>query len=381
MLLGVPPAAWMLCWCALILALMLAAGRRSETSQALHAYTFVLSIAGLGAALALGRVLLSFRRAPPLCLVLAVIVAGIFALVSMLPTPSWKTLPRELGRDVRRLAGSILGISISLALVLGTAAAFVTLKRLHASPRVGSPFASVNEFVKWHVQQARVPLPHSGQQAPVVIVRFHDYECRPCKELYEAYRPVRLKYERQAPGLVSWVERDFPLDSECNASVSGAFHPWACEAAVAVRVARQKGREGEMQEWLFKNQATLSPEKVLEAAHLRKSDDLYARELANVRADVALGQRFGVAGTPTLFVDDVRLVGALPAATLDGFIARQLESLSSGRRPTSAKISRGCEGRASNGCEAFRVLSLLGTGARTRGAEGSRPARGLRGSR
>ena len=46
------------------------------------------------------------------------------------------------------------------------------------------------------------------------------------------------------PGAVKVVLKDYPLNSECNANMTTMLHPAACDAAVAVRLARaaQRGR-------------------------------------------------------------------------------------------------------------------------------------------
>ena len=58
------------------------------------------------------------------------------------------------------------------------------------------------------------------------------------------YKPIFAKYDAEQPGAVRVVLKDYPLDSECNANVAnGGPHPSACEAAVAVRLAREHNRE------------------------------------------------------------------------------------------------------------------------------------------
>ena len=68
---------------------------------------------------------------------------------------------------------------------------------------------------------------------------------------------ILAKLQQQYPGKVLLVTRDFPLETECNTANVG--HLAACEAAVAVRLAREKGKAREMEEWLFANQDTMTP--------------------------------------------------------------------------------------------------------------------------
>ena len=94
--------------------------------------------------------------------------------------------------------------------------------------------------------------------AAVVVVKFNDYQCPPCRQTYMEYKPIFAKWEKQAPGKVKFMTKDFALERECNAAVSSDVHPAACEAAVAVRLAREKGKAEAMEEWIFANQPALT---------------------------------------------------------------------------------------------------------------------------
>ena len=100
----------------------------------------------------------------------------------------------------------------------------------------------------------------------VLVVKFNDYQCPPCRQTYMEYKPILAKWAKQAPGKVKFVTKDFALERECNSVVSTDVHPSACEAAVAVRLAREKGKAEAMEEWIFANQPTLTPDKVKEGA-------------------------------------------------------------------------------------------------------------------
>ena len=98
--------------------------------------------------------------------------------------------------------------------------------------------------------------------AQVVVVKFNDYQCPSCRQAYVEYRGIVAKYEREYAGRVKFVTLDFPLEAECNVA---SIHPAACEAAAAVRLARTKGRDVQMEEWLFARQPELTPDRVKEA--------------------------------------------------------------------------------------------------------------------
>jgi protein-disulfide isomerase len=78
-------------------------------------------------------------------------------------------------------------------------------------------------------------------------------------------------------------------------------------------MAREKSRakEVEMEEWLFANQTTFTPDSVQAAAQkiLGISDfaTQYTAKLADIRKDVADGAALGINSTPTLFINGVRV--------------------------------------------------------------------------
>ncbi len=126
-----------------------------------------------------------------------------------------------------------------------------------------------------------------------------------------------------------YVLKDYPLSSECNANVlGGGPHPSACEAAVAVRLARVHNREEQMIDWLFANQPQLTPPVVREAAHdigqVSDFDAKYASTLELVKGDIAFGHTLGVKSTPTFFINGVKIEGALPPQYFEQAIAYEL---------------------------------------------------------
>ena len=133
-----------------------------------------------------------------------------------------------------------------------------------AAPAPGA--AQVKEFEAWLAKQPREPIVAAADGAAVVIVKFNDYQCPPCRQTFMEYKPILAKWAKQAPGKVKFITKDFALERECNAGVSTDVHPAACDAAVAVRLAREKGKAEAMEEWLFANQPTLTPASVRQAA-------------------------------------------------------------------------------------------------------------------
>jgi protein-disulfide isomerase len=87
-----------------------------------------------------------------------------------------------------------------------------------------------------------------------------------------------------------------------------------------------------MADWLFSNQASLTRERVIEGlaevAQLTNFDARYDEVLEDVRADAALGQKVQITGTPTFFINGIRIASTLRPAYFDAAIAHELEKVS-----------------------------------------------------
>lgn len=150
-----------------------------------------------------------------------------------------------------------------------------------------------------------------AQSAPVTVVMFTDFQCPACS----ATHPVLEEVLKQYGGRVRLVVRDFPLE----------MHPWARKAAEAANAANAQGKFFEYINLLYRNQQALDvPSLKRYASELgldraRFDADLdggkYAAEVAR---DVADGKSYGITGTPSIFINGVRLLdlneGAMRAA-------------------------------------------------------------------
>jgi protein-disulfide isomerase len=174
--------------------------------------------------------------------------------------------------------------------------------------------------------QPRVDLGLPADGARVVVAKFNDFQCPACRQAYVAYKSIEQKYESEYPGQVAFVNVDYPLESECN---TGGIHGAACEAAVAVRLARERNRHKEMEAWLFDNQSTLTRDTVKTAlediAQVADFDAKYAAVLNDVRTDAQLGQKLQITGTPTFFINGIRIASTLRPSYFDAAIAYELK--------------------------------------------------------
>jgi protein-disulfide isomerase len=170
--------------------------------------------------------------------------------------------------------------------------------------------------------------------AAVVILKFNDYQCPGCGQTYRDYKPVLAKWAKQAPGKVKFTTKDYPLERECNAFIGQDLHSGACEAAVAVRLAREKGKGEAMEDWLYSNQPAMNPDTVKKAAAsvggVSDFETRYKGTLELVKADVAQGAQLKIGGTPTFFMNGIQLPG-LRGEFFDAAIAWELKRVSGGK--------------------------------------------------
>ena len=343
---GVPVAAGGAIWSALVLLLGVAGMRpaRSEAASRVAGYIFVLSTIGLAGVLYLGYASFFILRSMcPLCLTTYVAVVGLFV-VSSAAASGLTALPARLGGDLRAAIGSPLAATLAVVWVVASVSLVAFFPREaavadNASEPVAAPTETLSadevaQFTKWLDAQPRVDLGVPANGARVMVVKFNDYQCPACRQAYLAYKGVQRKYESAYPGQVAFVSLDYPLEAECNTS---GIHAAACEAAAAVRLARAKNRAPEMVEWLFANQASLTRDRVkeglMEIAQVSDFDARYAETLVAVRADAQLGQRLKITGTPTFFIDGIRIEATLRPAYLDATIEHELKKASAGSGP------------------------------------------------
>ena len=184
-----------------------------------------------------------------------------------------RTLPARLASDLSTTLRSPAAAAAAVAFVvlsvvairwfpaeaMAAAAAGRPGGRSRAAAAAALPPAAQKELETFLAAQQRVPVMVASEGAAVVLVKFNDYQCPPCGQTFAQYKPVLAKYNKQYPGKFKYITKDYPLDPECNRLAPTGAHMASCEAAVSVRLAREKGKADAMEDWLFGNQPTLTP--------------------------------------------------------------------------------------------------------------------------
>ena len=290
-------------------------------------YLFALATVGLAVVLYLGySSWFVLKTACLLCLGTYACVVGIFIVSGVTSSMSVSQLPGRFVRDLGSALKQPLIVVLGLALVGGTvyaAARFPKEGALRqeqaAAARVPLSDQAADDFTKAWAVQPRVDLGVPADGAKVVIVKFNDYQCPGCGATHQWYKPILAEFEKTNPGAVKYVVKDWPWNARCNFTLTAASgapnHPGSCDGAAAVRMARDisPAKEAEMQDWLYSNQPTLTPETVQAAAErilgVKDFTTAYARKLADIRKDVADGVALHISSTPTLFINGVRIDG------------------------------------------------------------------------
>ena len=144
--------------------------------------------------------------------------------------------------------------------------------------------------------------PSKGKRiAPVTVVMFTDFQCPACSAVHPVLQKVLAEYGDK----IRFVVRDFPLTN---------IHANAFRAALAANAAHAQGKFFEYTEVLYKNQNALDTTSLKKyAADLglnQKQFDLdleSEKYVADVRKDMADGKIYGITGTPTIFVNGVKV--------------------------------------------------------------------------
>lgn len=331
---GVPVAVLGVVFFALVLLLAGVGGRPGAASrEAVPAYVFALSTIGLAFVLYLGWASYFVLKAfCILCAITYVSVIALFVISGGATTFPMTTLPRRAMRDARTLSPVALVVILLFVVFAGSVIAFFPREsggaRAAAQAASAPPLTDAQraDIARWWDVQPKTELPIPADGAKVLIVKFSDFMCPGCRSTHDMYKSLFEKYT--ATGDVRYIVKHYPLEPECNPGLNGN-HFASCEAAAATVMARANGMDDEMTDWLFANQASLTPDVVKrgakEVAGINDFDARYAAALQEVRADAVMGGTVQVKSTPTYFINGRRLVGGYTPQAVEALIELELQ--------------------------------------------------------
>jgi protein-disulfide isomerase len=133
--------------------------------------------------------------------------------------------------------------------------------------------------------------------APIEIIEYGDYQCPYCKKAYYILKELPAELQRN----IRLAFRNFPLQD---------LHEHALNAAIAAEVAAAQGKFWEMHDTIFENQHYLSDNDLIRYAEQIglnveqfRNDFGKERFFEKVKNDFLTGERSGVEGTPTFFIN------------------------------------------------------------------------------
>jgi protein-disulfide isomerase len=154
--------------------------------------------------------------------------------------------------------------------------------------------------------------------APITIVEFSDFQCPYCAVATPAIEEVLRAYPKQ----VKLIFKEYPLEQ----------HPQAPLAASAALAAFKQHKFWEMHDLLFANNTRLSRTNILGFANQLGLDmkqfetDMNSTEVhETVTRDVQDGDKAGVEGTPTLFVNGQKYNGPISVEALKVVLTAELQ--------------------------------------------------------
>lgn len=215
----------------------------------------------------------------------------------------------------------LVGASIFLSSCASEDQVFKIIDKYFEEKGVEKVEEALNEIIKKRQKKARPTLeekmknrvevtyedaPIKGaKNAPITIVEFSDFECPFCSRVNPTIDKVMKEYK----GKVKLAFRHNPLP----------FHKKAIPAHKAAMAAQEQGKFWEYHDILFKNQRALTEENLVKWAkelglnvEKFKKDMKKAEYEKRIKEDQNFARSNGAGGTPSFFINGVRLVGAQP---------------------------------------------------------------------
>ena len=141
--------------------------------------------------------------------------------------------------------------------------------------------------------------------AKIVITEFSDFECPYCRQMQPDVQRIKAEYGNK----IKWVFRNFPLD----------FHPQAMPSHIAARCAGKQEKYFDFQTKVFAlpyngRQLDMSAgqlERIAQSiglnmpAYSQCIADKDGKQREEIEADMRYGQKIGVRGTPTIYINGV----------------------------------------------------------------------------
>lgn len=211
--------------------------------------------------------------------------------------------------------------------------AFATAQDAPPDSEAASPTkeATVAAPEVWKVPVGLAPV-RGPKDALVTLVVFSDFQCPYCKRLAKTLDALQARYPNELR--VAFKHRPLP------------FHPWAAPAAQLSLEAYAQGKAPlfwKVHDALF-DASELDQDVLLDIArttamNVKRAERALAAEahIETIEDDEALADSLGARGTPTSYVNGVKLLGAQP---IDAFVTAVDEALARARALVATGVPR-----------------------------------------
>lgn len=188
-------------------------------------------------------------------------------------------------------------LTVSVLLLVGV---FVIASKQEKANQSGNTSA-FQEFVNEPLVIRENDHKKGAEQPKVTLIEFGDFECSACASFF----PLLKQLEQDFPQDLQFIFRHFPLPGHQN----------AMSAHRASEAAAKQGKFFEMHDLLYENQqqwaGSNSTQTIFEsfAKQLGLDEERFKQELSNedaynfINAQKKGGQKLGVSGTPTFFIN------------------------------------------------------------------------------
>lgn len=163
---------------------------------------------------------------------------------------------------------------------------------------------------------------YAGSAQPAVrVVEFLDFQCPYCKQAVPTVAALIKQYEGTP---VQFSFRHFPIEST---------HPVAFDASLASLCAKEQNLFMPYHDILYEHQDQIAPENLsVFAAAVELDMERYSRCMADrryastIRKDQSDGTLLGIAGTPTFFINGIKVEGAQEPSVFQTIIDKELRA-------------------------------------------------------
>jgi len=302
--------------------------KEKAAASPVGAYLFAWATIGLAAVLYLAYAsFFVLKIACLLCIGTYLSVIAIFILSGTFSSIPMAELPGRLVGDIKGLMKNPAMLTVAIIFVAGVASVVAFFP--HDKPRTPDEAKEqanqeapppADQQQAWLLKWDAAPREQTGvaaDGAKVVVVKFNDFQCPGCREGWVMYNPILEELAKTHPGAVKYVVKDYPLEPECNFAAPSMNHFASCESSAALRMARAVDKAAEMEAWLFNNQTRLSggvdvvKEGLKAVTGLTNFDQQFPQMIDGIKQDVSDGVALRIRGTPTYFVNGVRLPSPL----------------------------------------------------------------------